>query len=134
MANGDSIGKEARGFAVDMDDDQSATPIDFHKDWFAENGYKPSELFGVKVSGASMEPSLWDGDLVVINTADTAPRDGEVFAVNFEGEMVIKRLRREAGEWWATSDNIDQRRYAPKRCNGSVLILGRIVYKQSERI
>jgi len=97
MANGDSIGKEARGFAVDMDDDQSATPIVFHKEWFVASGYRPSALYGVKVSGASMEPALWDGDIAIINTDDTTPRDGEVFAVNFEGEMVIKRLRRDAG-------------------------------------
>jgi phage repressor protein C with HTH and peptisase S24 domain len=81
-----------------------------------------------------MEPALWDGDLVVINTADTSPHDGDAFAMNYEGELVIKRLRRDAGEWWATSDNADQRRFAPKRCTEDVKIIGRVVYKQSERI
>ena len=81
-----------------------------------------------------MEPSLWDGDLVVINTSDTSPHDGEAFAINYEGELVIKRLRRDAGEWFAISDNSDQRRYSPKRCTEDVVILGRVIYKQSERI
>lgn len=81
-----------------------------------------------------MEPSLWDGDLVVINTADDNPQDGDAFALNYEGELVIKRLRRDAGEWWAASDNADQRRFAPKRCTEDVKIIGRVVYKQSERI
>lgn len=98
------------------------------------NNYRPEMLFGVRVSGASMEPSLWDGDLVVINTADTDPHDGEAFAINYEGEMVIKRMRRDAGEWWATSDNADQRRFAPKRCTEDVVVIGRVIYKQSERI
>jgi phage repressor protein C with HTH and peptisase S24 domain len=121
------------GYAIEHEQG-NGKPVFFRQDWFATNGYKPEKLFAVRVSGASMEPSLWDGDLVVINTADTAPHDGEAFAINYEGELVIKRLRRDAGEWWATSDNADQRRFAPKRCTEDVVIIGRVIYKQSERI
>lgn len=121
------------GYAIEHEQG-NGKPVFFRQDWFSTNGYKPEKLFAVRVSGASMEPSLWDGDLVVINTADTVPHDGEAFAINYEGELVIKRLRRDAGEWWATSDNADQRRFAPKRCTEDVAILGRVIYKQSERI
>lgn len=121
------------GFAIEAEPG-NGKPIFFRPDWFAMNGYKPEKLFAVRVSGASMEPSLWDGDLVVINTDNVAPSDGDCFAINYEGELVIKRLRRDAGEWWATSDNTDQRRFAPKRCTEDVKIIGRVVYKQSERI
>lgn len=121
------------GFAIEPENG-NGKPIFFRKDWFEMNNYRPESLFGVRVSGASMEPALWDGDLVVINTADTNPHDGEAFALNYEGELVIKRMRRDAGEWWATSDNSDQRRFAPKRCTEGVVIIGRVIYKQSERI
>jgi phage repressor protein C with HTH and peptisase S24 domain len=121
------------GFNVEIENDHSA-PIFFRKDWFTLNGYEPNALFAVKIVGASMEPSLWDGDLVVVNTKDTTLYDGEAYAVNYEGEMVIKRMRRDSGEWWATSDNTDQRRFSPKRCTEDVYIIGRIVYKQSERV
>lgn len=121
------------GFAVEHEDG-NGTPIFFRSSWFRQHGLSPDKLFAVRVSGASMEPSLWDQDLVVVNTNDSTPVDGEVFAVNYEGELVIKRMRRDAGEWWATSDNSDQRRFAPKRCTEQVFILGRVVYKQSERI
>lgn len=121
------------GYAIEPENG-NGKPVFFRQDWFEMHNYKPDKLFGVRVSGASMEPSLWDGDLVVINTADTAPYDGDVFAMNYEGEMVIKRMRRDAGEWFATSDNSDQRRFAPKRCTEDVSIIGRVIYKQSERI
>lgn len=121
------------GYAVEPEAG-NGKPIFFRKDWFAANGYEPSRLFAVLVSGQSMETSLWDGDLVVINTADTKPHDGDVYAINYEGELVIKRMRRDFGQWLATSDNPDQRRYAPKRCTEDVKIIGRVVYKQSERI
>jgi len=121
------------GFAIEPENG-NGKPVFFRKDWFKSKGYKPAKLFSVRVCGASMEPALWDSDLVVINTDDTAPKDGEAFAMNYEGELVIKRLRRDAGEWWATSDNADQRRFAPKRCTADVKVIGRVVYKQSERI
>lgn len=121
------------GFAIEPENG-NGKPVFFRKDWFKAKGYKPAKLFSVRVCGASMEPALWDGDLVVINTEDITPKDGEAFALNYEGEMVIKRLRRDAGEWWATSDSADQRRFAPKRCTEDVKVIGRVVYKQSERI
>jgi len=121
------------GYAIDPEDG-NGKPVFFRRDWFELNGYRPDKLFAVRVSGASMEPALWDGDLVVINTGDVELADGEAFALNYEGELCIKRLRRDAGEWWAASDNADQRRFAPKRCTEDVKVIGRVVYKQSERI
>jgi phage repressor protein C with HTH and peptisase S24 domain len=82
-----------------------------------------------------MEPGLYDGDTVVINTADTKPADGEAFAINYEGELLIKRLVRDNGLWWLSSDNSDQRKFPRKQCAGDLcLIIGKIVHKQSERI
>ena len=98
-------------------------------------GFNPERLLALRVIGASMEPGLFDGDTVVVNLADANPVDGEAFAVNYEGELVIKRMRRDAGEWWLSSDNSDKRRFPDKRCAGDgIEILGRIVYKSSERI
>lgn len=121
------------GYSVEPENG-NGKPVFFRKDWFDLHNYRPDKLLAIRVSGSSMEPSLWDDDLVVINTDDTAPHDGDVFALNYEGELVIKRMRRDAGEWWACSDNADQRRFAPKRCTEDVQIIGRVVYKQSERI
>lgn len=80
-----------------------------------------------------MEPSLYEGDLVIVNTADAQPQDGVVFAVNYEGEPVVKRLSRDAGQWWLTSDNTDQRKYHRKVCRGSdCIVIGRVVRKESD--
>jgi phage repressor protein C with HTH and peptisase S24 domain len=109
-------------------------PIIFRKDWMEKYGYVPGKVFALKVSGRSMEPSLYENDLVVVNTLDTKPSDGDVFAVNYEGELVIKRLVREAGNWYLSSDNPDKVRFGNKLCHEECLIIGRIIYKQSERI
>lgn len=122
------------GFSVDPDD-ELGVPIFFRADWLRERGLKPAALLAHKVRGHSMEPSLFDGDLVVINTADIEPKDGEVFAVNYEGEAVIKRLVRDAGVWWLASDNPDKSRYPNKKwMDKESFLVGRVVHKQSERI
>jgi phage repressor protein C with HTH and peptisase S24 domain len=123
----------ASGFGVDYVDEDSA-PIVFQRKWFEGNGYIPDKLLAADVANGSMEPGLYHGDTVVVNTADTIVKDGVVYAMNYEGELVIKRLVRDAGQWWLSSDNPDQRRYPRKVCTENVFCIGRVVHKQSERI
>lgn len=122
------------GFAVEPEI-EDGNPIFFRKSWLIQRGYKPEHLIAIRVKGQSMEPGLYADDTVVINTADTIPRDGDVFAVNYEGEDVVKRLIRDSGKWWLSSDNPDQRRFPRKECEGDMcLIIGKVIHKQSERI
>ena len=124
----------ASGFSVDYSHNEDGAPIVFQRGWYEARGLKPCKLFAVKVANGSMEPGLHDGDTVVVNTDSVTPKDGVVFAVNYEGEMVIKRLVRDGGQWWLASDNQDQRRYPRKICDEHSVLIGEIVHKQSERI
>jgi len=121
------------GFSVDYQSG-NGNPLVFRRDWYEKNGYTPAKLFATYVANGSMEPGLYDGDTVVVNTEQTEPKDGVVFAVNYEGELAIKRLVRDDGQWWLASDNPDQRRYPRKVCHEGVILIGEIVHKQSERI
>lgn len=122
------------GFSIDLLEDDGR-PIFFSADWLQSRDYKPDHLIALKVAGESMEPGLYAGDMVVINTADATPCDGQVFAINYEGESVIKRMVRNAGSWWLHSDNPDQRKFPKKECAGDgCLVIGRVIHKQSENI
>lgn len=123
----------ASGYAVEYQNDEG-TPMVFSKGWYAKNRFTPGKLFAVPISNGSMETGLRDGDIVVVNTESITLKDGVVFAVNYEGELVIKRLVRDAGEWWLSSDNSDQRRYPRKLCGDNVFLLGEVVQKQSQII
>lgn len=118
------------GFAVEHLEG-NRPPIFFRADWLAQSGYKATNLFALKVIGDSMEPGLWEGDLIVMNQADTTLRDGHVFVFNYEGELVIKRLVRDRGQWLLHSDN---QYYKPKLCDEHALVIGRVIYKQSGHI
>jgi phage repressor protein C with HTH and peptisase S24 domain len=109
--------------------------VGMRRNWIERTGLNPAQLVAILVKGDSMEPSLYEDDIVVINTADKKPVDGTVFAVNYEGEAVVKRLARDAGDWWLTSDNPDQRKHHRKLCRGEAcIVIGRVVRKESDRI
>lgn len=121
------------GFQVEGITETSA-PIFFRRAWVQSKGWNPAKLLAVHVAGASMEPALYDGDLIVINTAQTEPSDGCVFAVNYEGEVVVKRLKRDQGEWWIASDNPNKQRFPDKKLDEHAYTIGKVVYRQSEVI
>jgi phage repressor protein C with HTH and peptisase S24 domain len=116
-------------------EEEAGHPVCFKRDWLTLRGYRAESLIALSVTGTSMEPSLYAGDTVVINTDDRQPRDGEVFAVNYEGEYLIRRLVRDSGCWWLSADSVDQRRFQRKRCGDKeCTIIGRVIHKQSEII
>ncbi|XYJ11795.1 S24 family peptidase [Telluria sp. B2] len=103
--------------------------------WILKEGLSRDALLAITVRGESMEPALYEGDVIVVNTRDTALSDGAVYVVNYEGEVIVKRLMRDAGQWWLTSDNADQRKYHRKLCKGTECILiGRVIRKESTHI
>jgi len=109
--------------------------LGLRRSWIERHQLRPEHLIAILVKGESMEPSLYEDDIVIVNTLDTKPVDGAVYAFNYEGEAVVKRLARDAGQWWLTSDNPDQRRYHRKLCKGAeCLVIGRVVRKESDRI
>lgn len=122
------------GYAVEYAGDDDGPPIVFRQDWFEMNGYRPDKMLALRVTGESMIPKLRQGDLIVVNTKQTTPKDGVVFVVNYEGEIVVKRLLRDAGKWWLTSDSEDQRRFPRKVCDDSTQIVGEVVYLQTAHI
>jgi len=121
------------GFQTEPDRREGST-LGMRRSWIERTGYDPAQLVAIVVRGASMEPSLYEDDIVVINLADKHPLDGEVYAFNYEGEAVVKRLSRDAGDWWLMSDNVDQRKYHRKVCREHCMIIGRVVRKESDRI
>lgn len=66
---------------------------------------RPERLTCVRAAGDSMQPTLHDGDLVVVDSGRSDPMDGQLFAVRTDAGLVIKRLRQDRGRWLLTSDN-----------------------------
>lgn len=102
--------------------------------WLDRKGLNPTHLLAIEVKGESMEPNLYEGDLIVINTADTRLVNGEVYAVNYEGEAVVKRMIREGGQWYLCSDN-PAPKFGRRVCRGSdCIVIGRVVRRETDHV
>jgi phage repressor protein C with HTH and peptisase S24 domain len=103
--------------------------------WVLREGLRRDSLLAIVVRGDSMEPGMHDGDTIVVNTADKTLVSGSVYVVNYEGEAVVKRMLRDAGQWWLTSDNSDQRKYHRQLCKGAeCIVIGKVIRKESTHI
>lgn len=122
------------GFQTEPEGRDGGT-LGMRRSWIERHNLSAEHLIAILVKGESMEPSLYEDDIVIINTLDRKPVDGAVYAFNYEGEAVVKRLARDAGHWWLTSDNPDQRKYHRKLCQPNTCMpIGRVVRKESDRI
>lgn len=81
----------------------------------------------IRVSGPSMAPTLFDGDVVLVRRGRVA-RVGDVVVVSWSarpGLLSIKRvIRKDPDGWFVTGDNTDastdSRRFGPARIHGVV--------------
>lgn len=120
------------GFQTEPDRRDGGT-MGLSRSWADRKGYDPEQLMAIQVKGESMEPTFYEGDTVVINLADKKPVDNGVFAINYDGEAVVKRLSRDAGQWWLMSDNTDQQKFYRRMCRGTeCIIIGRIVRREGD--
>ena len=108
--------------------------IDIPLRFVEENNLVPHCLLAISIKGDSMWPLMIDGDIVVINIADTRPVNNELYAINFEGEAVVKRLVYEGREWYLTSMNPDPQ-YKRRICRGGeCIIVGRVVFQPGRKL
>lgn len=78
----------------------------FRRDWLVKQGVKPSDCVLVRIIGDSMEPTLRDGGLVLVDSSVERPdRDG-IYALMLDEGLVLKRVQRGfEGELILHSDN-----------------------------
>lgn len=109
----------------------------FKKTFMRQFGITEASSRVIYAQGQSMEPTIGDGRVVLINLADTAPADGRVFLIcDQDGALLLKRLVREydpamqATVWKTRSDNPDKRQYPDKILpdDPRVTVVGRAIW------
>ena len=92
-------------------------------------GVNPQNVVALRAEGASMEPNIHSGDVLVIDHDDREPREGRMCVLMTETGIVVKRMRRKNRRWQMTSDNPD---WPPRMITEDDRILGRVVWLGSE--
>lgn len=84
--------------AVDVAPDGA---LAFRKDWLSKHGISLDNATLLRARGDSMEPVIWDGDLLLvdrsrktINVSSKKTRKKAVYVVELEGQLLVKTLRR----------------------------------------
>lgn len=94
----------------------------------------------IYASGGSMAPTIQDGCVVLLNCADTEPRDGKVYAIcQPDGSLVLKRLVTDyvpalgRQGWVMRSDNPNKTEHPDKILppDDRTMILGRAVWNDN---
>ena len=108
----------------------------FRRDWLRRLGVAPSNAVLARAAGDSMQPCVWDGDMVLIDRSKTdvpirsaSTRRGRspVYAFLDDGQARIKRLERpDEGQVILLSDNPE---YPPEFAKiESLSIIGKVLW------
>lgn len=82
------------------------SPVAFRRDWMLQQGLVANQCAVCSVTGSSMEPLLFGGDLALIDRRRTDLKNNQVYAVvDVEGDVRIKRLEKIEGGILLRSDN-----------------------------
>lgn len=82
--------------------------LQFRRDFLRSMGVSPVNAAIVTARGTSMEPTISDGAVLLVNRSDQEPRAGSIYAFSWGEEMLVKRFQKVAGVWHAVSDNADK--------------------------
>jgi len=128
----------ARGSTGDGDDNPHVEirgVMAFKSAWLRANNLNQKHLDVIHASGNSMEPTINDGDVLLVDESKIEPKDGQIFAMQSESKgTIVKRLVKSDFEGWIIrSDNPDKARYGDETLRdgeiNEVRIIGRVVWR-----
>ena len=91
----------------------------------ARLGARPADLSLIRASGRSMEPTISDGDELLVDRGDRRiGARGAIHVVRIDGALMVKRVVRIAGGYRILSDNPDVLPLETPDCD----LIGRVVW------
>lgn len=130
----------AAGAGAQNGDAEVIDHLAFRRDWLQKVGVSASSARLARVQGDSMQPSLWPGDMIMIDTRSGEPpvrrrdardqRRSPIYALIDNGEARVKRVERPSvDQMMLISDCPD---YAPELRQGEdikgIRIIGKVVW------
>jgi SOS-response transcriptional repressor LexA len=123
----------AAGSGAYIDMDAASEYFELDQSIIESAGLNTDRVIGARVHGNSMTPRLLDGDMILIDTSDRRPRDGQVYAIAVENELQVKRILRPAAgnHYIITTDNKDDPAHRDETISAQnfeqLRVIGRVV-------
>lgn len=104
------------GYGALAYDEVDKSALSFRRDFLCGMGLNEKRCVVVTAGGHSMEPTIDDGAVLLINQAYTDITNGQIYAFVYDGLLFVKRLSRtKDGVVLARSDNPDQDKFPEMR-------------------
>ena len=119
---------------ADADQDSPAGYIAFSSVWVQTYlDRAPEQLLALEAQGSAMEPTIHQGDLLLIDTSAAVISSHEIHVIEVGGELLVRRLERSLDS--SIIVRTDNDRFQPQTLAGSdreaLRIVGRVVWKGS---
>lgn len=85
--------------------------LKFKRASLQRKGLLGDRLAVLYASGDSMAPRIQDGDALLLDLSDARLCDDRVCAVQYDGHLYVKRLRKFGQQWFLVSDNTQDPRW-----------------------
>lgn len=122
--------RASAGSGAAIDQERVVTDIAFRRDWLAQEGLGTSGLAAVTADGDSMEPTIKDCSLLLLDTQQRELAGNRIYILRMDGHLYAKRLQRLTdGSIRVSSDNpayADE--VVGKEDTGNLDIIGRVVW------
>lgn len=103
--------------------------LKFRREFLRDVGVNPEHGAIINVKGASMEPVIAHGAVLLVNRANREPRAGKIYVFLRRGELIVKKAVKDgAGNWLARSENDDRTSYPDFPFTDGDQLVGRAVW------
>lgn len=112
------------------DDESVLSSLAFRKQWLGKKGINPANASLIYVAGDSMEPTLVDRSIVLINHQNIEPHKRRMYAFREGSELYIKRLEKpDVNTLIISGDNPSYpSRVLTRHAMNSIHIIGEVVW------
>ncbi len=123
--------RAAAGRNGGLDEGRVVEQVRFSEEWVrVKLRRNPRNLALLEARGDSMEPTIGDGDVLMIDIAPGDLRSGRAYVVEIGGELLVKRIQRRLnGSLLVISDN---NRYPPEELHSAeaeqLRVIGEVVW------
>ncbi len=124
----------AAGAGGHADNEHVLSYVPFRDDWLRSHRLNAAQCVVIEVIGQSMEPTLEDHAVILVDFQRKTQRRNKIFAVRDAEGPVVKRLRHDKDGWWLDSDNEEtneqsgQRIYRPRPWPQEAEIIGQVMW------
>lgn len=107
--------------------EQAIGHLAFTRHWLRKAGVQAEHLVATNAAGDSMEPTIHDGDMLLIDTHQRQLTRDDIYAIRRDDVVLVKRLQQEFNNTVRVIS--DNQRYPPMSVSADNLhIIGRVIW------